>query len=199
EPIPGGAGGAVAGLRGGGRGPNPPAAPPAAATPAASPPSAESGYAPVNGLNMYYEVHGAGQPLILLHGGLSTIDLTFGSVLPTLAQRRQVVAAELQGHGHTADIDRPFSFEAMADDVAGLMAYLGLRNADFYGYSLGGGVSWQTAIRHPELVRKLVIASSPVKRNGWYPEALAGMAQMNAETAQAMVQTPLYEAYARVA
>jgi pimeloyl-ACP methyl ester carboxylesterase len=175
------------------------AATPAAATPAASPSPAESGYAPVNGLNMYYEIHGAGQPLILLHGGLSTIDLSFGAVLPTLAQGRQAIAVELQGHGHTADIDRPFSYEAMADDIAALIAYLGLQNVDLYGFSLGGGVSWQTAIRHPELVRKLVIASAPIKRDGWYPQVLAGMAQMNAAAAQAMMQTPLYEAYARVA
>src|SRR4051794_38073212 len=126
-------------------------------------------YASVNGLNIYYEVHGSGKPLIMVHGGLGTVDM-FAQLLPALAQTRQVIAVELQGHGHTADIGRPLSFELMADDVAALVKHLGLRNTDVFGYSMGGGVALQTAIRHPDVVRKLVVASAACKRNGWYPE-----------------------------
>src|SRR3954451_2243461 len=100
-------------------------------------------YAPVNGVNLYYEVHGSGRPLILLHGGLGMVGM-FAPVLPSLAETRQVIGVELQGHGHTADIDRPFSYELMADDVAALIKHLGLENADVMGYSLGGGVALQT-------------------------------------------------------
>jgi pimeloyl-ACP methyl ester carboxylesterase len=162
--------------------------------------TAHSGYAPVNGLDVYYEIHGSGgQPLVLLHGGLGTIDAMFGQLLPSLAETRQVIGVELQAHGHTADSDRPLRFELMADDIAALITHLGLAHADILGYSLGGGVALQTAIRHPDVVRKLVIVSTPCKRDGWYPEVLAGMAAMNAEAAQAMVQSPVYAAYASVA
>jgi pimeloyl-ACP methyl ester carboxylesterase len=140
-------------------------------------------YAQVNGLAMYYEIHGKGQPLVLLHGGLLTIDLSFGQLLPDVAAGRQVIAVELQAHGHTADLDRPLSFEAMADDVAALIRQLGLPQVDVLGYSLGGGVAWQTAIRHPEIVRKLIAVSAPVRRDGWYPEVLAGMAATPLKTA----------------
>ena len=176
------------------------ATPAAGATPAAT----ESGYAPVNGLEIYYEIHGAPgpegtPPLVMLPGGLSTIDLQFAAVLPALAQGRQVIAAEVQAHGHTADIDRPLRFEDMADDIAGLLDHLGIPQADAFGYSLGGGVLTQLAIRRPELVRKLVLMSTAFARSGWVPEALNGMAAMNAEVAELMKATPLYEAYARVA
>ncbi len=109
-------------------------------------------YAEVNGLEMYYEVHGSGEPLILLHGGVGAIEM-FGEVLPLLAEGRQVIAADLQAHGRTADIDRSLSYEAMADDVAALIEHLDLEKADIMGYSLGGGVALQTAILHPEVVR----------------------------------------------
>jgi pimeloyl-ACP methyl ester carboxylesterase len=157
-------------------------------------------YASVNGLNLYYEIYGqgAGRPLILLHGGLGTIGM-FAQLLPALAETRQVIGVELQGHGHTADIDRPFSFEQMADDVAALLKHLGLDNASILGYSLGGGVALQTTIRHPELVRKLVFISAAYQRNGWYPEVLAGMAAMNAQAAAAMVGSPPHQAYVSVA
>jgi pimeloyl-ACP methyl ester carboxylesterase len=130
-------------------------------------------YAPVNGLNLYYEMHGSGDPFILIHGGFGITGM-FDALLPTLATSRQVIPVELQGHGHTADIDRPFSYEQMADDIAALIKHLGLANADVLGYSLGGGVALQTAIRHPQVVRKLVVVSAPYKRAGWYPEVLAG-------------------------
>jgi pimeloyl-ACP methyl ester carboxylesterase len=116
-----------------------------------------TGYAPVNGLNLYYEIHGEGKPLVMLHGGFGTVDSLVGQGLPALATTRQVIAVELQGHGHTADIEHPLSYEQLADDVAALIRHLGLASADVWGYSLGGGVTWQVAIRHPDLVRKLVV------------------------------------------
>jgi pimeloyl-ACP methyl ester carboxylesterase len=126
---------------------------------------------------VYYEIHGTGEPLILLHGGVGAIQM-FGAVLPSLAQKRQVIAVDLQAHGRTADIDRPLSFELMAGDIATLIKHLGLEEADVMGYSLGGGVALRTAIQHPEVVRKLVLVSTSFKRDGWYPEILVGMGQM---------------------
>jgi pimeloyl-ACP methyl ester carboxylesterase len=155
-------------------------------------------YAEVNGLRLYYEIHGSGKPLILLHGGVGAIEM-FGGVLPLLAEGRQVVAVDLQAHGRTADVDRPLSFETMADDIAALIDHLAFEKADVMGYSLGGGVALQTAIRHPEVVRKLVVVSTPFKRDGWYPGVLAGMGQMGPEAAEPMKQTPQYQLYAGVA
>jgi pimeloyl-ACP methyl ester carboxylesterase len=157
----------------------------------------KTGYAPVNGLKMYYEIHGAGEPLILLHGGVVGITM-FGPNLDALSQKRKVIAVELQGHGRTADIDRPLSYEAMAEDIAALMKYLGIERADVMGYSLGGGVALQTAIRHPALVRKLVVVSATCKRDGWYPEVLAAMAQMGPAAGEQMKQSPLYKLYPNV-
>jgi pimeloyl-ACP methyl ester carboxylesterase len=157
-----------------------------------------TGYAPTNGLELYYEIHGTGQPLILLHGGFGSTGM-FETLLPALAADRRVIAVDLQGHGRTADIERPLRIEHMADDIAALIAYLGLATATVMGYSLGGAVALQTAIRHPELVDRLVVVSIPYKRDGWYAESLAGMDQMGAATAEPMKQTPMYEAYARVA
>ncbi len=155
-------------------------------------------YADVNGIKLYYEIYGAGQPLVLLHGGYGNTGM-FGPNLPALAEGRQVIAVDLQGHGRTADVDRPVRFETMADDIAALIEHLGLHQADVMGYSLGGGVALQTAIRHPERVRKLVLVSTPFKRAGWFPENLAGMAQMGAEWAEAMKPTPMYQTYAAIA
>ena len=155
-------------------------------------------YAEVNGLRLYYEIHGSGEPLILLHGGVGAIEM-FGGVLPLLVKGRQVVAVDLQAHGRTADVDRPLRFETMADDVAALVDHLAFEKADVMGYSLGGGVALQTAIRHPEVVRKLVVVSTPFKRDGWYPGVLAGMGQMGPEAAEPMKQTPMYQLYAGVA
>lgn len=156
-------------------------------------------YARVNGINLYYEVHGQGEPLVLLHGGIGAIEM-FGEVLPLLAAGRQVIGVDLQAHGRTADIDRPLSFEAMADDIAALIRQFGFEKADVMGYSIGGGVTQQTAIRHPELVRKLVVVSAPCKRAGWHAEVAANMAQMDmAAAAEPMKQSPMYEVYARIA
>src|ERR671916_1320132 len=114
-------------------------------------------YAEVNGLKMYYEIHGTGEPLVVLHGAYMTID-SMGEVVPGLARSRQIIAVELQGHGRTADIDRPLSYEQTADDVAALLRHLGIERADVFGYSMGAGAALQLAIRHPEAVRKLVLA-----------------------------------------
>lgn len=157
-----------------------------------------SNYAGVNGLSMYHEVHGEGEPLILLHGGLGATGM-FGGLLPALAAGRRVIAVDLQAHGRTADIDRPLAFESMADDVGALVGHLGLGRADVMGYSLGGGVALQTAIRHPEVVRKLVVVSAPFRRGGWHPEVLAGMAQIGPEAAEPMKQTPMYALYSGIA
>jgi pimeloyl-ACP methyl ester carboxylesterase len=166
-----------------------------AAAPAAAP---KTGYAPVDGMKMYYEIHGTGQPLILLHGGLAATGM-FDQIMPALSKDRQVIAVDLQAHGRTADIDRPMSYEAMADDVAALIRYLRIEKADVMGFSLGGGVALRVAIQHPELVRKLVVVSAPFNRNGWYPEILAGMSQVGAGSAEQMKPTPMYQLYARIA
>jgi pimeloyl-ACP methyl ester carboxylesterase len=158
----------------------------------------QSGYAAVNGVNLYYEIHGAGAPLVLLHGGLMATGL-LGEVLPTLATQRQIVAVDLQGHGRTADVDRPVRYENMADDIAALVEHLGLGEVALMGYSLGAGTALQTAIRHPELVSRLVIVSTPCKRAGWLPEVLAGMEQLGPEAAEMMKPSPLYQHYASVA
>jgi pimeloyl-ACP methyl ester carboxylesterase len=155
------------------------------------------GYAPVRGLNLYYEIHGSGEPLILLHGGVVGIEM-FGANVVELARTRQVVAVELQGHGRTADIDRPLSFEAMADDIAALIAHLGMKRVDVVGLSLGGGVALQTAFRHPAAVRKLVVISAPCKRAGWYSEVRAAFDQMGPAAAKPLRQSPLAERYPSV-
>jgi pimeloyl-ACP methyl ester carboxylesterase len=120
-------------------------------------------YAEVNGIELYYEIRGSGRPLVLLHGGLGAIEM-FGPNLPALAKGRQVIAVDLQGHGRTADIHRPLSVELMADDIAALMKHLGIGPSDIMGYSLGGGVALQTAIRHADVVRKRVVVSTPFRR-----------------------------------
>ena len=156
-------------------------------------------YANVNGLKMYYETYGGkGQPLIVLHGGLGGFGM-FAPILPALAVNRQVIGVDLQGHQHTADVKRPMSFEQMADDISALIEHLGLENTDIFGYSLGGGVALQTAIRHPERVRKLVLVSAPFSSDGWYPEGRENMKSMGAEAAKAMAGSPMHQAYINTA
>ncbi len=152
-------------------------------------------YASVNGLNMYYEIHGTGQPLVVLHGAYMTIG-TMGELVPGLAKTRQVIAVELQAHGRTADIDRPLSYEQMADDVAALLRHLEIEEADVFGYSMGGGVALQVAIRHPGVVRKLVVASASYTSDGVYPEVLATIEQL---TPDLFGGTPWRAAYDRAA
>ncbi|MGH7638236.1 MAG: alpha/beta fold hydrolase [Gemmatimonadaceae bacterium] len=158
-------------------------------------------YAAVNGLRLYYEVHGPDAPnvppLVLLHGGVAGIVM-FGPNLPALAQSRRVIAVELQGHGRTADIDRPLRYEFMADDVAALLKQLNIQQADVLGYSLGAGVALQTAFRHPALVRRLVVVSRPIKRTGFFPEVIAAFDAMGPATAAGMRQSPLYSMYPAV-
>jgi pimeloyl-ACP methyl ester carboxylesterase len=155
----------------------------------------EGNYAEVNGLKMYYEIHGTGSPLVVLHGAFLTIK-AMGAFVPELADAHQVVAVELQGHGRTADIDRPISYEQMADDVAGLIRHLGIGLADVFGYSMGGGVALQLAMRHPALVRKLVVGSASSTSDGVYPEVWAGIDQI---TPELFAGTPWKEEYDRVA
>ena len=172
------------------------------AVPVAAPESAtpfKSGFAPVNDLNMYYEIHGPTNgkipPLVLLHGGGSTIGTSFGNMLQSFAKSRQVIAFEQQGHGHTADIDRPFRFEQSADDAAALLRHLKIERADFFGYSNGGNIALQIAIRHPARVRKLVVASAMFKRDGLYPDFWESMKHATVKT----MPTELRDAYLRVA
>src|SRR5207253_5318517 len=122
-------------------------------------------YALVNGLKLYYEIHGSGKPLVLLHGGFMTIG-ALGPMLPALAQTRQVIAVELEGHGHTADLDRPLRVEQMTEDVVGLLGQLGITRADFVGYSMGGQIALGIAIYHPELVNRLILFSAPYNKSG---------------------------------
>ena len=156
----------------------------------------ESGHAPVNGIRMYYEVHGRqeGVPLVLLHGGGSTIEVTFGRVLPALVRRRRVITVEEQGHGRTTDREAPLAFETSADDVAALLRYLKVAQADLFGFSNGASVALQVAVRHPGVVRKLVFASSMTRRDGARPEFWDFMAR--AEFAN--MPQPLKDAFLRV-
>jgi pimeloyl-ACP methyl ester carboxylesterase len=152
-------------------------------------------YAEVNGLEMYYEIHGTGHPLVVLHGAYMTIE-TMGEIVSSLAETRQVIAVELQGHGHTADIDRPLSYEQMADDVTALLAEISIEKADVFGYSMGGGVALQIAVRHPEVMRKLVVASASSTSDGMYPELLAMIPTI---TPEVFAGSPIEEAYLRTA
>jgi pimeloyl-ACP methyl ester carboxylesterase len=155
-----------------------------------------TGYAPVNGLELYYEVHGVGRPLVVLHGAYMTIE-AMGAVVPGLAESRQVIAVELQGHGRTADVgDRPLTYEQMADDVAALLRHLGIEEADVFGYSMGGSVALQVAVRHPEVVRKLVVASASYTSDGMHPELLEMIPTI---TPEAFAGSPIEEAYLRTA
>jgi pimeloyl-ACP methyl ester carboxylesterase len=155
-------------------------------------------YAEVNGLNLYYETHGAGRPMVLLHGGLGSGEM-YGPILPTLADGHQVIAPDLQGHGRTADIDRPIDERLMADDIAGLIDQLGLDQPDLVGYSLGGGVAFHTAVKYPEKIRRLVIASVYFRSDDLHAELMALQGQVNAAAAEFMKETPMYELYQRVA
>ena len=156
----------------------------------------QTGYAPVNGLQMYYEIHGSGGvPLLILHGAFGTVDM-FGPLVPALAETRQVITVEMQGHGRTADVDRPLTYEQLADDVAALVQYVGSEQVDVFGYSLGGFIAQQVAIRHPELVRKLVVASASFNREGVYPEVWEGI---EALTPALFEGSPPQTEYARLA
>jgi pimeloyl-ACP methyl ester carboxylesterase len=142
-----------------------------------------TGYAPVNGLKMYYEVHGSGsgEPLVLLHGSFMTISNNWSGWIGEFSKTRKVIVVEMQGHGRTADIDRDFSYENLADDIAAMLDYLKIKQADLLGYSMGGGVAMQVAIRHPEKVRKVVTISAVFRHDGWVKEALDVFPQLRAD------------------
>jgi pimeloyl-ACP methyl ester carboxylesterase len=154
--------------------------------------------AQVNGIELGYRIVGNGTPLILLHGGFGSVDM-FGPNVDLLAAGRRVIGVDLQSHGRSPATDRPMRFETMADDIAALIRGLGLERAAIMGFSLGGGVGLRTAIQHPDVVERLVLVSTPFKRQGWYPEMRAGMDAMGPETADHLMQTPLYEGYRRIA
>jgi pimeloyl-ACP methyl ester carboxylesterase len=155
-------------------------------------------YAEVNGINLYYETQGSGRPLVLLHGGLGSGEM-FGPLLPVLAERHHVIAVDLQGHGRTADIDRPIDLRLMAGDIAALIDHLGLATPDVVGYSLGGGVAFHTAAQYPAKVRRLVMASANTRSDAIYPEMRAQQGQVNAAAVDFMKDTPMYQLYQRVA
>ncbi len=151
-----------------------------------------TGYADVNGLQLYYEVYGQGQPVVLLHGSFMTIPLNWSHIIPLLARNRKVIVAEMQGHGRTRDIPREFSYEAMADDVSGLLKHLKVDSADILGYSMGGGVAFQLAVRHPEQVRRLIVLSGTYAHDGWWPDVEASYNGINAEMFKG---TPIQKQY----
>jgi pimeloyl-ACP methyl ester carboxylesterase len=157
----------------------------------------KSSFAKVNGLDLYHEVHGDGDPLVLLHGALGTIDTCFGRLIPSLAKRRKVVAVELQGHGHTRDAGRPLTYDQMAEDTAALLRYLGIARADIFGYSMGGGIALEVAIRYPDLARKLVFAGGACYRaDGFYPELRDAL---DTPSSEALVGSVWHRAYLEVA
>jgi pimeloyl-ACP methyl ester carboxylesterase len=157
-----------------------------------------SGYVKANGVNYYYEVHGTGEPLLLLHGGLGSIDM-FGPVLPMLASSRQVIGVDLHGHGRTALGDRAISVVDMGDDMAVVLGALGHEQVDVLGYSLGAGVAFRLAVQHPEKVRRLALVSAPFAQDGFHPEMLPQQAQVGAAMAESMMDTPMYRSYQAVA
>lgn len=148
-----------------------------------------SGYAEVNGIRLYHEVYGEGEPLVLLAGGLMTIG-EMSTLLEPLAKSHKVIAVELQGHGRTADTDRPLAMETMGDDIAALLDHLSIQKADIVGVSLGAAVGLRMAIQHPEKVHRLVVISTPYAKSGWYPEAQKGMGEVSAAMAENMMQRP---------
>jgi pimeloyl-ACP methyl ester carboxylesterase len=158
----------------------------------------KSGHAAVNGVNYYYAVYGTGEPLLLLHGGLGQIEM-FGPNLDALAQSRQVIGIDLQGHGRTSLGKREFSLIDMGRDVAGVLKQLGYDKVDVLGYSMGGGVAFQFAVQHPEMVRRLVLVSTPFAQDGFYPEMLPQQAALGAAMAEQMKDTPMYKSYMAIA
>ncbi len=155
---------------------------------------ARSGHVAANGVNYYYEIHGKGEPLLLLHGGLGSIEL-FEPGLPALAKSRRVIAVDLHGHGRTELGERPISIIAMGDDMAVILKSLGFGQVDVLGYSLGGGVGFRLAVQHPAMVRRLVLVSAGFAQDGFYPEMLPMQAQVGAAMAEQMKDTPMYKSY----
>lgn len=166
--------------------------------PAATDAPARSGHAMIDGIDYYYEIRGQGEPLLLLHGGLGSIDM-FAPILPALAEDRQVIAVDLQGHGRTTLGERPIDLKAIGDDLAVLLRQIGYEKADVLGYSFGGGAGLRLAIQHPEMVRRLAVVSAGYAQDGFYTEMLPMQAQVSAAMADAMKDTPMYKSYMAVA
>jgi pimeloyl-ACP methyl ester carboxylesterase len=166
----------------------------------ARPKPLRTGYVPANGVNYYYEIHGRGQPLLLLHGGLGSIDM-FEPGLPEFAKHRLVIAVDLHGHGRTAlgGGDRPINLPAMGDDMATVVKQLGYDSVDVLGYSMGGGVALRMAIQHPGAVRRLVLVSTPFAQDGFFAEMLPQQAAVGAAMADAMKETPMFKSYVTIA
>jgi len=160
---------------------------------------AKTGRVSANGIAYYYEIHGSGEPLLLLHGGLGSIDMFGGNVLPALAKTRQVIAVDLQGHGRTTLGDRPINLIDIANDLRVVLDQLGYKQVDVVGYSFGGGAGLRLAIQHPTLVRRLVVASAPYAQSGFFPEMLPQQAAVGAAMAEQMKETPMYKSYVAVA
>ena len=158
----------------------------------------KTGHVDVNGVNYYYEIHGQGEPLLLLHGGLGSIDM-FGPILPILAEKRQVIGVDLHGHGRTTLGDRPINLIDMGDDMAAILKTLGYRQVDVLGYSMGAGVGFRLAVQHPDAVRRLVLVSAGFAQDGFYPEMLPMQAAVGAGMAEMMKDTPMYKSYVAVA
>jgi len=165
---------------------------------ATKPEPATSGHIEANGVSYYYEIHGDGEPLLLLHGGLGSIDM-FGPILPRLAEDRQIIGVDLHGHGRTPLGDRKISLIDMGDDMAVLLKELGYEQVDVLGYSMGGGVALRLAVQHPERVRRLALVSAGYAQDGFYPEMLPQQAQVGAHMAEMMKETPMYQSYAAIA
>jgi pimeloyl-ACP methyl ester carboxylesterase len=164
----------------------------------ARPKAQRTGYVQANGINYYYEIHGRGQPLLLLHGGLGSIDM-FGPILPALAKERQVIAVDLHGHGRTELGERPINLIAIGDDLAAVLQKLGYDTVDVMGYSFGGGAAFRLAVQHPNLVRRLAVVSAPYSQDGFYSEMLPQQAAVGAAMADMMKETPMYKSYVAVA
>ena len=152
----------------------------------------------VNGIELGYQTFGDGPPVLLLHGGFGSVEM-FGPNVDLLADGHRVIGVDLQSHGRSPAADRPMRFETMADDIAALMAHLGLGRAVIMGFSLGGGVALRAAIQYPEMVERAILVSTPLARRGWYPEMVAGMEAMGPDTASFLMQSPMHEAYQRIA
>ena len=161
-------------------------------------PPTKTGHVEVRGVNYYYEIRGKGEPLLLLHGGLGSIDM-FGPNLAILSAHREVIAVDLQGHGRTTLGDRPISLIDMGDDMAAIVKQLGYRQVDALGYSLGGGVALRLAVQHPDVVRRLALVSTPFAQDGFFPEMLPQQAAVGAAMAPMMKDTPMYQSYVAVA